>query len=450
MPYPEQDSFGMSDFGLSTPNQTSSLGQPGGTLGGPSALTQALQQAGPAPTMRGALQQTLGTPKGALAAAISLLGGSLLGGLPGAAGAVQGIGAGVQDVYAQQEQERANHLKAIQAQLEAQEKIGTRVATLLGQKPELFAGVSPVLLGNIVAPETGLVLSPSAMLAAQRNGEGQEQNIKLLLPLMKEAQGPQAKRQLATLIFANMGLKPGEPGDKDSIAPEILDQFWQQDGEFTDEQLVSNFGITGIEAARHRQETGVLPYHILRQIPKNDPNVTLAETAWSLVQKATEHQTAVARDEGRFIDLGTAAKESLTEGEIALMRKEIKEIWPELDERDAMRNYDMTIRGMGMYGAAQKGLFTTGKEFDDAVRRSVTQAMNDANTLGRIKTDESFAAVVLSIARRIQASDTDGKLTRADIVKRARAVAEQQFRAEGRKVPVPGPVSPPAQKVTQP
>jgi len=424
---------GLSDYDLSTPTNVSNLGQAGGPLGGPSELTKSLQEVGPAPTYGGALKKTLGAGKGlgALGAALSIIGGAALAGPAGGLAAAGAFNRGVVGrTLAQDQEEYAGLLSSVEERAKAEEKISTRVSTLLGQKPELFEGVDPMLIGNLVAPGTGLALGPTAMLQRQRITDARKSNLDYLKTLWPDAATPTAKKAVAALMFANMGYNM-DPTDKDYIPESIFNQFWQQDGEFTDDQLVQNFGTTGIEAARIRQETGQLPYDILRIVSKDaEGKLDMAAEAFDILDQAQAEVDRIAAEEGRFVSI-TQVLDTFPEKDQAIVANKIPEVYGDrLNKDDAIRIYSATIQSAGPYGAVKRGLFQG--DFKAAIRREVSQALTDANSLGRIKEDTAFSDMFLGIAARIQAADVDGKLTKAEIVARARQVAEQQWKTEGR------------------
>lgn len=420
----------LSDLNLVAPQGGSDLGKPGKTLGGPSELRKALESV-PKITRGSTLRQTLGTPRGALATALGAITAGVLGGKAGLVGFASGVGEQIEGIHQEQLEQRAGSLKAIAAEFDAQEKISQGVRTLLGQQPELFEGVDPTLLGEIVAPGMGLQLSPSAMLADARRSEDNKRMASLIIPLMKEAQGPDAKRALARVAFGAL-FKPDELA---TMPASVLDQFWQQDGEFTDEQLVSNFGMTGVEAAAARQRGEPLPYHILELLPPDAGKSTEFQEIKSLLDKAQAHvdQEALA---GKFITLKDAVDVALSQAEREILKDKVPTLYPGLTEREVISQYMNVVGMVKIMAAANAGLFRK-EGFDESVSAFLDKGFQDASRLNRFNSDAAFADVVKKFQRQLEASDLDGKLSLQELTARARSLAEQQFKAEGRAAEIP-------------
>ena len=420
----------LGDFGLGVPSETAATPTPAPRV---SALQQAISKVPAQPTYGGTLKKSLTNSRGgALAAAIGTIGSFAVGGVQGGTGFLSGYDQAIQEKVVEQQQTRADALKAVQDQIDHEEKIRTSMVTLLQTQPEMFANLSPAEVGDLVAPGLGLELSPGAKLQESKFSEQRKQNMDVIKSLWQDAATPEAKKTVGSLMARAAGWKIG---GEDGLPEDLFNQFWQQDGEFTDEQLAANFGMTGVEAAAIRARTGELPYHILKPLPGKDEKIDLAAKSFDLLQKAQTYSNQQML-EGKNVPLPVAISQVLTEAEQAILRKEIPEVYgPNVQFDDALRIYASIFQSMGALGLARTGMFQGNVE--ENLRRVTSDALSSAGELSRINLDRDYTEAVKIIQRRIiaQASADGREMSLSEITKKAIAVVNAQWNAEGKQIP---------------
>ena len=390
------------------------------------------------------LKQSLSSRGGALAAALGALGSFAIGGIQGGTGFLSGYDQAVQEKAAEGEKTRADALSAINKQIENEDKIRQSMVTLLQTQPEMFSKLSPAEVGDLVAPGLGIELSPSAKLQETKLTDQRKQNMDLLKTYFADAKTPEAKKAVGSMMALAAGWKIG---GEDGVPEDLFNSFWQQDGEFSDDQLMQNFGMTGVEAAAIRARTGELRYDILKPLPGKDEKIDLAKQSYDLLQKAQAYSNQQMLD-GKNVPLPVAISQVLTEAEQAILRKEIPQVYgPNVQFDDALRIYSSIFQSMGTVGLAKTGMFKGNVE--ENIRRVTSDALNSAGELSRVNLDRDYTEAVRIIQNRIiaQASAEGREMTLQEVTAKAISVVNAQWREAGKTVPGKTPPKPTASTV---
>ncbi len=397
------------DFGLVTPTGGSNLGDPGQALGGETEMDRQMREA---PTYGHTLRNFLTSPSGAL----GTLGGALASmaaskgkegaGLEGFLGGLQG---GVQQQYQDEVSAYKTRVEAAKTAADAQEKSRSNLVQLLTSRPEMFqdTGLTPEQIGGIVAPGMGVPIDPVTTYKQKTQSAANSDLGKALFDVLKMpgiSEDPDASKKVATMLNTTMGL---------GLPPEVLQKFWEQKGELTDDQILLNFGVGGATEIMNRNlaiQQGDTNYRFkwenLRYIESTEHiNATRLGEANKLADKVNAVWKEGIESGHPLPDIETAKKLALSEPEIKMLENLVPTFATGIDPNKYLSTYMQAAQTMGsMLIMSRPGLF---KDPQKVLSEWTAQGLSAAQLLQKNSEDKANLTVFLTLLDRVKAEHPD-------------------------------------------
>lgn len=377
------------DFGLVTPTGGSNLGEPGQALGGETELERTMRET---PNYGHTLRNFLSSPSGILgtlggALASAAAGGGGTGGAgEGLTGFLSGLQGGVQNQYQDEVSAYKARVDAAKAAADAQDKSRERLVQIATSQPGLLQnmGVTPEQFGELVAPGMGVSVDPATMYKKKTQSAANTDlgdALFKVLPFVKD--DPEASKKVAVMINNTMGL---------NMPPDVLQQFYEQQGQLTDAQIVDTFGLTGAAEIVNREkayQNGDMSYKFnWGNLKYTDKSKLPSEKAQSITNDLFAKVNAAykeAMDAGHPVDVETAKRLALTEPEAKLLENNVHSFAPALSVDEAFRAYLQSASTVQTLMLMKGGVFSNPEK---VISNAVHEGMNAANTLSQQATDK--------------------------------------------------------------